>query len=991
MRVEFGLLGEVTARVDGRAVDLGPARQRCVLAALAVDVGRAVPAERLVARVWGPDTPRRGTAALHSYISRLRRVLAGAAGVVRRSGGYALVAHQSGPVVDLERFRALRARGDEVAALTEALALWRGEPLTGLSGEWAAAERERLRRERLAAQHDLVDARLRAGEGEGLVVELSARAAEHPLDERVAGQYLLALHRAGRSADALEQYRRVRDRLADELGADPGRPLRELHRRILADDPALTPPPGDGQPAPAALAGRPAAPGDRQSEAPGEGPGDPRPEPEALADQRSASGEAPGALPASARESGDALPASQAPGDRRPVPRQLPAEPPHFTGRVAELAVLHDHLAAAGPGRAVVISAIAGSGGIGKTWLALHFAHRHADRFPDGQLFVDLRGFSPEGRPMEPAVAVRGFLDALGVDPGRLPVDPHAQAALFRSLVADRRMLVVLDNAADTAQVAPLLPGGRSCAVLVTSRTRLPGLVTGHGAHHVPLDVLSAREAHALLTARLGVTRVAAEPAAVGELVALCGGFPLALSIVAGQAHTRPDRSLADLATELRDLGLAALADDDPAASLPAVLSWSRRTLAPSRLTAFALLGTAPGPDTGLPAAASLLGLPVPQARAVLRDLERTSLVVQDAAGRYRMHDLIRCYAFDTAEEHAPEPDRAAALRRVVDYYAYTAHAAERRLNPTRQPIDLVPPAAGIQQHPVPDDPTALAWFDAERANLRAAQRTAATHNWHDPVWYLAWTTTTFHDRRGHRDEQIAMWEAALRASAHLPGLVGLRVHELLGRTYAGAGRHDDAIEHLHKALTLAERHDDPSQQAHAHYTLAWTWELHGDDRKALDHATRALDQYRDLDHAVWAADALSRVGWYTARLGEHGTARTQCETALAQHRRHRNTVGEADTLDSLGYIAHHTGHHEESVRRYQEAIALYRRLSNHYDLATTLEYLGHPYAALGRHEEARDAWREALELYRDQARTPDAERVQARLAPRPTSTGRNL
>ncbi|PSL51771.1 DNA-binding SARP family transcriptional activator [Saccharothrix carnea] len=522
------LLGEVAAEVDGRPVDLGAPRQRCVLAALAVDAGRAVPVDRLVERVWGTEVARRARATLHSYISRLRRALADADGlaIVHRSGGYALVADAVERVVDVHRFRHLCARaGDDgaVVALTEALALWRGEAFTGLAGEWVLAERDRLRQERLAAEHDLVDARLRAGQGAELVAELSARAARHPLDERVQGQYLLALHRAGRTPDALAHYRQVRTRLVGELGTEPGTALRELHRRVLAGDTALTAPTASAGPA---------------------------------------------------------------------VPRQLPAAPLPFVGRRDEL----DRLDAMSTAATVGIAAIVGSGGIGKTWLALHWAHRHLDRFPDGQLFVDLGGAG--GAPMEPVVAVRGFLDALGVAADRRPTDPHAQTALFRTLVARRRVLLVLDNAAATAQVVPLLPGGRTCAVVVTSRDSLPGLIIGHGARHVPLDVLSAADARAFLTERLGAVRVREEPAAVEELVELCGGFPLALGITAGHACTRPSLPLSALAAELRELGPTELEGHDAAAGAHTVLTWSHRRLtrAEARLCALPALAR-PAPD----------------------------------------------------------------------------------------------------------------------------------------------------------------------------------------------------------------------------------------------------------------------------------------------------------------------------------------------------------------------------------------------------------
>ncbi|MBE8520472.1 TIR domain-containing protein [Amycolatopsis sp. H6(2020)] len=513
MVAESVLLGEVSVRVDGQRVDLGPSRQRCVLAALAVDAGRLVPADRLVERVWGADTPRRGRAVLHSYISRLRTAFAGALEVVHRSDGYMLVVQQADQTVDLLRFRALRDQARHadddtrrVALLSEALALWRGEPLTGVSGQWVDSERDQWQQEREAAEQDLIEVQLRLGHGEELTTQLSVQTARHPLDERVAGQYMLALHRAGRTADALACYRQLRERLVEELGTDPGAALQDLHQRILDADPTLTPSPV---------------------------------------------------------VSGGAKTGT-------PVPLQLPAPPRWFSGRGSELARLDEALTAEpdeGPSvsraaAAVVISAIGGAGGIGKTWLALEWAHQHAEQFPDGQLFVDLYGFSPTEEPMAPGVAVRGFLDALGVDPGRIPTDLDAQAALYRSLVAGKRMLIVLDNAATTEQVVPLLPGSPTCTVLITSRTRLASLMDRHSARHLQLDVLTHDEARALLAARLGADRVAAEPGAVDELVALCGGYPLALSITARHAATRPDVPLTEIAAELRELGLEMLDHD---------------------------------------------------------------------------------------------------------------------------------------------------------------------------------------------------------------------------------------------------------------------------------------------------------------------------------------------------------------------------------------------------------------------------------------------
>jgi tetratricopeptide (TPR) repeat protein len=687
------------------------------------------------------------------------------------------------------------------------------------------------------------------------------------------------------------------------------------------------------------------------------------------------------------------------------IPRQLPAAPGLFTGRTAELARLDRALThaaapqgpgtdtrepttaapATGPahaGTTVLVSAIGGAGGIGKTWLALAWAHRHLERFPDGQLFVDLHGFSPTGEPVQPAVAVRGFLDALEVDPNRIPTDLDAQATLYRSLVAGRRMLIVLDNAATSDQVAPLLPGSPSCTVLVTGRHRLASLIDRHGARHLPLDVLSAEEARSLLAARLGADRVAAEPEAVDELIELCGGHPLALSITARTASTRPDVALAEAAAELRDLGLEALDHDtDPAASLPTVLSWSLRHLTDTQRTVFALLGIAPGPDTTPPATAALTGLPGRLARRTLSGLENASLLERRPSGRYAMHDLIRRYATDTADTTLPRHAREAALTRAGDFHLHTAHTADRLMHPHRALVRPEPPAPGVHPHPLPDTAAALAWMTAEHATLLATQRTAATLGHHHTVWHLAWNLNTFHHRRGHRHDAVTTWQAALDAADHLPDpATRSRTHRFLGLAYSLLGLHEQATTHLEQALGLALRHHDPTEQAHTHRALAHAWERRGDDRQALQHAHHALDLFLTLDQPVREADALNAIGWYAARLGQFDTAREHCQAALTLHRHHHNPNGEADTLDSLGYIAHHTGDHHQALDHYHHALTLNRGIGNTYEVAETLDSLGHPHAALGRYEQARMVWWEAVELYRDQGRDADAERVQRQL-----------
>ncbi|KJK51210.1 hypothetical protein UK23_07600 [Lentzea aerocolonigenes] len=897
MAVLVRLLGEVGTEVDGRLVDLGTPKQRCVLAALAVDEGRVVPVERLVERISGIEGAARSRSTLHSYISRLRRSLADASGVsiVRRSGGYALVTDAAEPVTDLHRFRDLRSQAgvddvQAVSAWTEALALWRGQPLTGVDGAWAEAERDRLALERLAAEHDLADALLRLGKGGQLVSELSGRSAQQPLDERVAAQYMLALHQAGRTIDALEQYRQIRARLVEELGTEPGTALHELHQQLLSADSALT----------------------------------------------------------AAVRSHSVV-----------IPRQLPMAPTPFVGRRSELDVL-DATAA--------VTAVVGTGGVGKTWLALHWAHQNADRFPDGQLYVDLRGFSPDGL-LDPTAAVRGFLDALGVESGRIPIEPHAQTALFRSLVAGKRMLLVLDNAADTAQVTPLLPGSGSCTVLVTSRNRLPGLVTGHGALHVSLDVLDDATAHELLVARLGAGQVEAGRDAADELVRLCGGFPLALSIIAGRVSTCAGSSLPTVALELRESMLDVLDEGDPVASLPAVLSLSYNALTSEQMHAFVLLACAPGPDVGLPAASALTGLS--HTRTVLRGLEQASLISLDAAGRYGMHDLIRRHA--ALQELAPDV-REAALRRVVAFYLHTAHAADRLVHLHRVDIELEPPDHSLS---LPDAAAAMEWFRTEHLCVLAAQHTASTLGLERSVWQLAWSLSTFHQLRGHHHDQIAVWQAALSATDPDVRVLG---HRQLGIAHTELGSYSEAMDHLRQALALAEEQGDETAQAHTHTVLARAYEQQGDDRRALAHSISALDLCRVLGNPVWEARALNGVGWSAARLGDHELAREHCLAALDVHRAHHDPSGEAGVLDSLGYIAHLAGDHEVAVAHYRESLALQRELAFDYGVAEVLAALGAPHAALGQHDEARAVWQEALEIYRQQGRTEEAERIQEQL-----------
>lgn len=667
------------------------------------------------------------------------------------------------------------------------------------------------------------------------------------------------------------------------------------------------------------------------------------------------------------------------------TPRQLPAAPGSFTGRTEELTALTDALnARAEQGATMVISVIGGSGGIGKTWLALHWAHQHADRFPDGQLFVDLRGFSPSSEPMSPTAAIRGFLDALGVDPAGIPVDLDAQAGLYRSLVADRRMLILLDNARDTTQVMSLLPGASTCTVLVTSRRQLAGLVARHGARLLGLNVLMDAEARELFVRYVGLERAAAEPEAVAELLGWCAGLPLAIGIVAVRAAKYSKFPLAVLAEELRaeSARLDALDGGELTVNLRAVFSWSYRALDREQAMVFGLLGLSPGPDISLSAVVNLTGLTVPRTRTVLGELEGASLVQQPVPGRYRMHDLIRLYAVECVLADLDLHDREAAQRRLIDYYIHTAHIGDRLLHPHRDLVQPDLPSRGCHPDPLVDEMAALAWFDAEHPCLLVVQHLALEQCWHRSVWQLAWTLDTFHWRRGYLHDDLTVWQAALAAARQLSEpIFQTKAHRRLGLAYARIGGHVPALDHLQQALTLAEKIGDTNELAHVHWCLAWAWDHQHKDQQALEHAARALHLFHVLDQPAWEAETLNEMGRYCVRLGLLQDARTHCEHALTLCRHHNYGEGEASALDALGYVAQHSEQHIPAMNYYQQALVLYRDLGYSYEEPNVLDRLGHVHAAFGSYDEARQTWRQALELYRTQYRTADADRMQQQLA----------
>jgi tetratricopeptide (TPR) repeat protein len=651
-----------------------------------------------------------------------------------------------------------------------------------------------------------------------------------------------------------------------------------------------------------------------------------------------------------------------------------------FTGRASQLKELTSLLDRTD---AVIIATINGTAGAGKTALAVHWSHQVADRFPDGQLYVNLRGFDPSGQPVQPAEVIRGFLDALGVPAGRIPAGLAEQAALYRSQLADRRILVVLDNARDTSQVRPLLPGSAQCLTVITSRDDLGGLIVSEGARAVPLDLMTTGEAYDLLASRLGPERLAVEPQAVSDLIELCAHLPLALSIVAARATLTPALSLTELAKQLRDVRdrLGALDIGDTSVNLGAVFSWSYRTLSDAAARMFRLLGLHPGPDISASAAASLAGSPPGEARATLAELVKAQLLTEPRTGRFTYHDLLRAYSADRARLEEPEPARRAALHRMLDHYLHTAHAATLLLNPPNDQLALAEAQPGTCVDELTDDEQARLWCTAERPVFPAAIDLAVEAGLATHAWQLAWSVTTFCIRAGHWAQMVTTQLVAIAAAEHTGEQHGQAwsLREL-GRAYIRLGRYPDARDTLQRALELDERLGDLSGQARSHNNLGIVSSALGDHAEALEHGKAAYALFNAAGHRVGQAEALNSIGWAQSQLGQHTEALRYCTEALELHRAVGSRHGEADTWDSLGYAHHNLGAYQQAVSCYRNALELFQKLGARHPLADTLVRLGDTHQAAGDFPAAHHAWQRALPIL-DDLHHPDARALRTRLA----------
>ncbi|GAA2896059.1 AfsR/SARP family transcriptional regulator [Nonomuraea rubra] len=900
---EFRLLGPVELVTATGRVDVGPPQRRSVLAALLADAGRPVPVETLVDRVWGEQPPDGARRALHSHVARIRRMLerAGdgheAARLVRRSGGYVLEADPER--VDLHLFRRLveQARGSDTGRLRllrDALALWRGEPLAGIPGAWAARVRESLRRQHLDAVVAWADAELQAGDPGTATGRLRDLLAEYPLVEPLAAALMRALHAAGSGAEALACYAAIRMRLSDELGTEPGAELRQLHEAILRDEPRRPPP-------------------------------------------------------------------------RRPgAPALLPLDVRGFTGRDAELARLDAVLAeTAEHPTAVIISALSGTAGVGKTALAVRWAHRVRDAFPDGQLYVNLRGYDTQ-QPMTAGEALAGLLSALGVPAQDLPPQQDDAAARYRSEVSGRRMLILLDNASSVEQVRPLLPGSPSCVVMVTSRDSLAGLVALHGACRLDLDLLSAADATLLLRTLIGA-RADAEPGAAAALAGLCARLPLALRVAAEMATARPAAPLADLVAELADerrrLDLLN-AGGDPRAAVRAVFSWSYQRLPAGTARVFRLLGLHPGSDFDADGAAALAGVTPGQAVRVLEELAGAHLVERRAASRYAFHDLLRLYARERALQEEHEHDRQAAAHRLYDHHLRTADAAARLLYPEKLRLPLPGPPSAPR---FAGDTAALAWLEAERGNLLAVAQHTAEHGPRSVAWRLTDILRGYFWLRMYAADWLALAHAGLADARADDAPAAQAAAELsLADAYLHQTRFEQAAEHYTNAAELFQQAGWPDGQAAALGNLSSVYFDSGRLGEAAACLTRALAVNQRTGRLAGQAASLGNLGLVHEALGRLEQAAGFFEQALILDRKLGFPGAEAIDLNNLGEVCHLLGRTGQARDLLFQALEIERKIGDRDTEAETLRLLADVHRDTGRDGEAREFARSALALARD-------------------------
>jgi len=872
--LRYVLLGPVA--VLGPAGPVRPAgpKQASVLAALLLSPGRVVPEDRLIDLTWGEQAPRSARGRLQVHVSDLRKLL-GAEVITRSASGYSIEVapgERDLDVVDDAVALARTLTGEAaIARLREALALWTGTPLDGVSDELAELERPALVERRLAIAEELHELQLAEGHHAEAAGGLRKLVDEHPYRERPRAALMLALHRCGRTAEALEVYSQGHELLASELGIEPGQALRDAQLHVLRGE------------------------------------------------------EQPPALP---------------PAEVRPA--ELPFAARGFAGRTAELAALEDGEDG--------VWLITGTAGVGKTALAVQWAHAARDRYPDGQLYVNLRGFDADDEPLSPAAALAQLLRALGVTPS----ESDDQSGLFRSLLADRKALVVLDNARDAAQVLPLLPS--SGRVLVTSRHRLSDLVARTGARTITLSQLPPQDSRALLVSALGADRVAAEPTAAADLAEVCGHHPLALRIAAAGVGA----SIGSAVAELRADPLLAF-DGAERSAVATAFSVSYQALPADQQRLFRLLGIVPGPDFTPHDAAALLDAGTGVATRLLRGLSAANLVEAHAAGRYRFHDLVRRYA----EERSDEEEATPAWERLFCGYLAAADAAVAQLGKrvVSLPRDDEPAESPVR---FANSAEAVAWLDVQAPNLVAALRRAAVTGPRPQVWYLADAVRRFFHDHGRRAEWLelasVLLPAARRHEAHA-------AEALLRLTMGGAafreGRHTDGVAHTEEAArasrTCGWRECEATAVSNLGSMLDWTGRL----AEAVEHSLRAIELFRELANPSGESHALNSLSCHYRQLGRLAEARKCLDESVRLCRKNSLAFWEAANLADLGSVLLALGDVADAEHTLLLALESFREQGSRFGEATALSGLSAVHLARGDHGTARRTAADALECAR--------------------------
>lgn len=928
--MRFGVLGPLTVHDGsvGEELVISRAKSRTVLAILLCTPGTPVTADRLIDELWPEAPPSSAVRNLHVYIHQLRKVL-GVDRIESTRNGYLL--HASEDELDTSRFLALEAqartaRGSgemrrAVTLLRSALRLWRDEPFTGCgSSPLLDAEATRWRETRLSTWHRCLDLELACGRHRDIAPELQRLVERYPLAEGFRAQLMLALYRSGRAAEALDAFASGRSLIARETGLDPGHKLAELQRAILREDPAI------------ASAGQ---------------------------------GEA------------------ERPGSHAIAPAQLPTDIDDFTGRdkqVHQLCALltDDTTRASAP-----IAVVAGRGGVGKTTLAVHAAHRLADRFDDGHLHVDLRG--AEARPLEPAEVLGRWLLALGIDGASIPEHAEERAGLYRTHLAKRRVLVVLDNAADERQIRPLLPAGRDCGVLVTSRGRLAAL---EGAQRLDLDALDPEQAIELLSRIAGHDRIAAEPAEAERVARLCGYLPLALRVAGARLSAHPEWSLSRYAAHLADersrLDELAVGDMEVRGSL----ALSYQGIPPLAGQALRMLGTADLPEFAPWILSPLLEVDTDTAESLAEDLQQAQLLDalgEDMAGqlRYRLHDLVRLYARERAADEDPAHERRAALRRLVSSWLWLAN---RGADTLRSGLPRPRRGAAPQQELDPELTAALladplAWFESEAPALIAAVDLTDTLDLDESAWELFSALVAGRFMLGSQfDEWWHTYQAAIAVVRRSGNRHGAAIMDSgIGLMYFRQDSYLDAIEHFGRAATVFGGDGNHHEEAIARCGLGISLASHGKPAEALSHIRYAEATFREGGdrHAIACASEVS--GAIQTAGGAYAEALEALHRALDGYRVSGDPRGEANTCARIGRAHLALGDHAAAAGWSEQARGLFSRLSDRaghaessYDLATALFQQGQQ----GR---AQRALRQCLETYEELGRHSSAARVLSR------------